>query len=190
LCQTVGRKALGNRGLGKTPSTKVNFMGIVIAVLLTTLLHPVVALDEWTEEWSAEAFLGFSAEQLAAYTDMATRHPEYFGRDHPHFRPPQVTWTGSVEQWRPLVAKYFAPQDVPTAMCIIQEESGGNPTAKNPYSSASGLFQHLARYWPARSTKAGVPGASIWDPEASTVVAAWLKRAGGWTHWTTWPLCR
>ena len=31
--------------------------------------------------------------------------------------------------------------------CVVQRESGGNPTARNPRSSAQGLFQFLDRSW-------------------------------------------
>lgn len=95
-----------------------------------------------------------------------------------------VSISYSVEQWRPLVEKYFKAQDVPTAMRIMQCESRGDPNAKNPHSSASGLFQHLARYWPERSAKAGWAGADIFDPEANIAVAAWLKSVAGWRSWT------
>lgn len=90
----------------------------------------------------------------------------------------------NVEQWRPLVAQHFPASEVERALCIMSRESGGNPNAKNPRSSASGLFQHLARYWPDRSAAAGWAGASIWDPEANIAVAAWLQRTGGWGHWS------
>ncbi len=98
---------------------------------------------------------------------------------------PRATWpVAGVEQWRTLVEKYFQPADIPWAMRVMACESGGNPLAKNPRSSASGLFQHLARLWPERSVKAGWPGADIFDPEANIAVAAWLYYYGGGPgHW-------
>lgn len=91
---------------------------------------------------------------------------------------------GSVEDWRPLVEMFFAPRDVDRALRIIRCESRGNPWAKNPGSSASGLFQHLASAWPSRSAKAGWAGSDIFDPVANTAVAAWLVyQGGGWSHW-------
>jgi hypothetical protein len=89
-----------------------------------------------------------------------------------------------VETWRPLVEAHFAPEDVTRALAVISCESSGDPNAKNPRSSASGLFQHLGRFWPERSVKAGVPGADIFDPTANVTVAAWLVyEGGGWSHW-------
>lgn len=38
--------------------------------------------------------------------------------------------------------------DIPSwATCIVERESGGNPQAQNPSSSASGLFQDLSSTW-------------------------------------------
>lgn len=88
-----------------------------------------------------------------------------------------------VERWRPLVADYFRPADVNLALRIIDCESHGDPNAKNPRSSASGLWQHLATYWPSRASAAGWGGSSIWDPEANTAVAAWLAYSEGFHHW-------
>ena len=90
----------------------------------------------------------------------------------------------NVEVWRPLVEAHFAPEDVARALAVISCESSGDPDAKNPRSSASGLFQHLGRFWPERSVKAGLAGADIFDPSANVAVAAWLVYdGGGWSHW-------
>lgn len=89
----------------------------------------------------------------------------------------------TVEQWRPLVTHYFPSGWVEWALRIMQCESGGDPEAANPHSSARGLFQHLHRLWPDRSTRAGWEGASIFDPEANIAVAAWLLEVGGPSHW-------
>ena len=52
-----------------------------------------------------------------------------------------------VEQWRGLVEQYFTPGDVNTALCVMAGESGGNPGADNPRSSAAGLWQFLKSTW-------------------------------------------
>lgn len=90
----------------------------------------------------------------------------------------------NVEAWRGLVATHFPAGDVDRALRVIACESAGDPGAANPRSSARGLFQHLGRFWPERSAKAGVGGASILDPSANVAVAAWLvAEGGGWSHW-------
>ncbi|MGA7270731.1 MAG: S-layer homology domain-containing protein [Acidimicrobiia bacterium] len=96
-------------------------------------------------------------------------------------------WTqgSGVEVWRPVVEAYFRPSDVDRALRIMSCESQGDPYARNHRSGASGLFQHLPKYWSGRSADAGFSGASIYDPEANVAVAAWLVyHLGGWSHWT------
>jgi len=101
------------------------------------------------------------------------------------------TFWPNVERWRPAVTEAVYAwggddDDVHRFLRIMQCESAGLPDAKNPNSSASGLMQQLARYWPERSASAGVPGADIFDPYANIWVSSWLALAspyGGWQHW-------
>lgn len=95
------------------------------------------------------------------------------------------------ESWRWLVEIYFPEGLVDEALAIIQCESRGNADAKNPRSTAAGLWQFLEGTWSWASVEAGWGGSSRWDPEASTAVAAWLVQAsvetghryGRWGHW-------
>ncbi len=93
------------------------------------------------------------------------------------------TYLPEVERWRPLVAAYFLPDDVPWAMRVMNCESTGDPDAKNTRSTASGLFQHLASQWPNRAASAGWAGSDVFDPEANVAVAAWLFYEDGPRHW-------
>lgn len=91
----------------------------------------------------------------------------------------------SADEVRSIISLFFKPADVDTALTIAKCESTLNPNNVNSSSHASGLFQHLPRYWAERSAKAGWEGADIFDPYANVAVAAWLKYYdGGWTHWT------
>jgi hypothetical protein len=91
-----------------------------------------------------------------------------------------------VEQWRPLVEAWFGA-NTDAALRVMRCESGGNASAYNP-SGASGLFQHMARYWPDRAAAAGFAGADIFDPVANVGVAAWLSSAGtDFSHWVCRP---
>lgn len=90
------------------------------------------------------------------------------------------------EGWRGLVEQHFAPGDVDRALRIMACESNGDPDARNRSSGASGLFQHMPRYWAERSAGAGFGGESIFDPVANVAVAAWMVYdypGGGWQHW-------
>lgn len=156
------------------------------AEALTELASSVINNGTLTLE-AMEAYLTAVLEAEALYTPPPTKTAP---RPSSSASPAPSSWVQGAEQWRPLVAAYFPASMVDYALAVIWCESRGDPTADNPTSSAAGLFQHLGRYWSERSAAAGVPGASIYDPEASTIVAAWLvleAPGGGWHHWTCRP---
>lgn len=94
----------------------------------------------------------------------------------------------NVERWRSLVAQNFPAGVVDQALSVMECESQGNPNAVNPISRASGLFQHMPGFWSDRSRRAGVPGASIFDPTANVKVAGWLySQSNTWSHWSCKP---
>jgi hypothetical protein len=68
---------------------------------------------------------------------------------------------------------------------IVEHESMMMPDparAKNPSSSASGLFQFLSSTW--ASTPYGRAGMSVWSPYASALAAGYLHQQGqGCVHW-------
>lgn len=170
-------------------------LGFVIAFLLALAFfalapaqsHTNEQLDEWVEDWQSDAVE--TIEWFDDWTDMATRHLQFFGR-HVHRAVSRQTLTAKwsvgvpagVEQWRSLVASWFRADEVDRAMRIMSCESGGDPGAYNP-SGASGLFQHLRKYWTSRSTAAGFPGADPFDPVANVATAAWLRDDMGWGSW-------
>ncbi len=133
-----------------------------------------------------ELLAGFEVN-AALYTPTLTQTPSLSSSS------PGYTIGEAAAAWRPLVAAHFPAYLVEEALAVVWCESTGNPTAYNTSSGASGLFQHLAKYWAARSSKAGVPGADIMDPTANVLVAAWLVRTsleadiGPWAHWTCRP---
>ncbi len=160
-------------------------IGITLFLLVMmadrALAHTEEEMDQWFEEWIETVNDSLSPALMLEFIDMKERHPWYWAP-----RVTRVTWSGSVEQWRPLVTVYFPALQVNTAMRVLNCETGGtgNPNSYNESSGASGLFQHLPKYWTERSRKAGWAGADIMDPEANVAVAAWLQRTGGWRHWT------
>lgn len=88
-----------------------------------------------------------------------------------------------------LVVKYWPADLVPWALAIIECESGFDPWAKNPTSTAAGLFQFLRSTWdkgpaPALGLPAywtGAPYVAEWNVQA----AAWLyANWGGTSQWS------
>jgi hypothetical protein len=168
---------------------------LAATLVVTLLLHPIEALDEWVEEWTAQAIeLGETVEWIAEYTDMATRHPAFFGRPVPVKRtvskvltrsPSIGTVPAGVEGWRSLVAAHWPADLVDTALCIIDKESQGLATADNPRSTARGLFQVL-RSWPIAF---GYTYADLYDPAINAIVAYRVYQIQGWRAWTVHHQC-
>lgn len=94
-----------------------------------------------------------------------------------------------VERWRPLVAEHFEPEHVDTMMCIMGHESQGVATAKNPRSSARGLFQILASLW---APHFGVTYQDLYDPETNVRLARAIFDQQGYGAWAPYGrgLCR
>lgn len=92
--------------------------------------------------------------------------------------PLTIVWAdvSSCEDWRPLISLYFG-DETDTAVRVCTCESGGNPLADNPISSASGLFQHLQSWW------AGYWSFDPFDPESSIYFAKALRDLYGWDQW-------
>jgi len=94
----------------------------------------------------------------------------------------------SVEAWRPLVAKYWAADRVDCVLGIIKKESRGDPRAYNASSGASGVMQHLIKYWKGRAAAAGFRDsnglyASPYNAEANIAAGAYI--AGSASDWYT-----
>ena len=69
------------------------------------------------------------------------------------------------------------------ARSIVARESGGDPRAQNPSSSAAGCFQTLARH-SGRYVKLGYSWADRYDPDVNTLVALDLYREAGTSPWS------
>lgn len=95
-----------------------------------------------------------------------------------NWEPQRKEWGSQVEQWRPLVAGQFSESKVETAMCLMYYESKGNPDAKNPNSTASGLFQILRFWWKGEfNLDPFVPEQNVW-------MAAQIQLQQGWGAWS------
>lgn len=88
---------------------------------------------------------------------------------------------------RALVEAYFRPGDIDTVMRVIACESGFNPDAKNPRSSAAGIAQFLRGTWNWVAENTGSPTyaeGGPYDVAWSVTNMAWLWYHGGPQHWT------
>ena len=110
----------------------------------------------------------------------------------PRVAPRRGPYGEQVERWRPLVARWF-PGEVDVAMCVMRHESSGDPNAKNPASSAAGLWQFLRSTWNRAAAGLDLPTygeGGPYDPEDATRAAAWLRaRGSGWGQWTAAGKC-
>lgn len=143
--------------------------------------------SDWLERHPCRKALGTWVEEECARLDPPT-HSEASQSLRPS--------TGSgVEGWRSLVAAYFPTEQVDRALCIMSHESGGNPNADNPRSSAAGLFQFLRGTWdsvPSSITGGSYSSGQVYAPEPNIAAAAWLWSKSGWSPWSPWNrgLCR
>lgn len=150
---------------------------LIAAIALTATAVPAVAIETPELHVAHEAYLTARAEveHEALLLDLQGINGPYDNSRG------EFSW--AVERWRPIVERYFPEDRIDWALRIIECESHGDPAAKNPYSTASGLFQHLASLWPERSARAGFAGADVFDPFANVAVGAWLLENGGPGNW-------
>lgn len=154
---------------------------IALTLLLTTTTPTPVVEPPCAEGLIHYMPYCFTPAGLSAFLTPAVEAP-------PTSAPPYLTPAVGAERWRSLVARYFPWWEVDDALRVMRCESGYDPNARNKYSGASGLFQHMPRYWADRSSRAGWGGYSIFDPEANVAVAAWLwGQTGTWSHWACKP---
>ncbi len=172
------------------------FIFIMLMSMAPAGAHTRTELDEWVEWWSVQADYAIDPGLLEMLTDMAERHPWYFDEDASGGTVQASASTSGIHRgmgsdvapWRGLVEAYFDPGDIETAMCIMSHESGGNPNAKNPKSTAAGLFQFLRGTWdnmvPASVSGGSYASGQVYNGEANIRSAAWLQNAAGWTQWS------
>ncbi|MDI6788486.1 MAG: transglycosylase SLT domain-containing protein [Planctomycetota bacterium] len=68
-------------------------------------------------------------------------------------------------------------------LTLAKCESNFDPKAKNPNSSASGLFQFVKKTWDWTIKEMGQPTWDVFNPEHNTAAAAFLIKKDGLRHW-------
>jgi hypothetical protein len=170
-----------------------------VALALPASAHDLDEIEAFERSWRAQLVAaaaitgGLSIDDLRELVELRR---DFEGRHAWHYNPapaparrssttsrPSVP--GSVEAWRPLVAQHFPAGEVDRALCLIYHESRGDPSARNPRSSATGLFQILA-FWEDRY------GLDRLDPAQNVQLARIIRDAQGWTAWNPYKrgLCR
>lgn len=156
--------------------------------------HTDAELDAWHDSWHERllhAATTGSRDLTQEWTDMVRRHPCQLGGncvvvDKPARRSVDVR-NDSVplapDAIRSLVETYFPAEWVDEALSVSYCESRWNPGAKNPKSTASGLFQFLAKTWERYGR------GDVFDPEANVAAAARMTQRyvelGHW-RWLGW----
>ena len=160
---------------------------MIVAVTFVLLFAAKGARADVMTPPMAEAVAEYKAAQHAEwlewFTDINGPWSPQIAHTHPtaETRPPTPTYGPGVAQWRTLVAAYFLPEHVDAALSVMSCESEGNPLAKNPTSTASGLFQFLKAWW---SGEWALPAFDPFDPEANIAAAASVTGDGtDWGHW-------
>jgi hypothetical protein len=162
-----------------------------LTLVATVALGPsALPTDVWEADWIARATqTGLTPTLMAEWRQLKALDPTWTEPEpiQPVAANNSVSLEG-VEQWRWLVAQHFKPEDVETALAIMACESGGNPTAENPTSTATGLFQHLRGWW---SGEWGLDAFDPFDPAQSVAAAAALRYGrGNWNDWRASEWCR
>jgi hypothetical protein len=159
-----------------------NLISSLLVVIAIATATPAAAAAVATHEFE-EARTTYQLEHLAMIEQEQQRLLTALLMANGPYDTTGDEFAWAVERWRPVVAMYFPTDRVDWALHIIECESHGDPDAKNPRSTASGLFQHLASLWGERAAAAGWADADVFDPFANIAVAAWLLETGGPGHW-------
>lgn len=161
----------------------------------------VDAINMWVADTWADRYI--DPDEMMLWVELETRyahtHTRPVARSAPQPQPavtpppaptPPIVVSG-VEQWRGMVAAYFPEWAVGDALSVMSCESRGNPNAKNPTSSAAGLFQFIRSTWDWVAPNVGAgsyDSGAVYDPASNVAAAHWLwSSTGGWSHWVCQP---
>lgn len=118
---------------------------------------------------------------VVAHAEEGT--PQDFPRYSPASRGPRASYdTDQVQQWREAVDAYSWPTE--TALLVIACESQGDPSAVNPSSGATGLFQTMPSWRGLARRLFG--SADLLNPAVNLAVAfvLWEDSGGRFSwHW-------
>jgi hypothetical protein len=158
----------------------------------TEYVKPEIKAPEKTEEEKEQER---KAEQEKQAALLAEETPEIGTKEvdttpAPQLKPepkPEVpvNYVGNAKEFEDLIRQRCQQVGCNSTQVIrvMYCESGGRSNAKNPYSSASGLFQYMPPTYLSFSSMAGFPGADIWNPYDQINVTTWAFANGYARHW-------
>jgi hypothetical protein len=99
-----------------------------------------------------------------------------------------IEWRNGTWHVRQLIRcaeeRWPVPGGAAMALYVADRESHFRPDAYNSYSGASGIFQHLSRYWAGRADAFGFGGWSPFNARANIMVTMrMVHRLGSWSPW-------
>lgn len=130
----------------------------------TTTRDPIVDVLEERVAYLEAELVKSNVDQTALREEVKRLYTERASRSTRTAR--AVRRPGACSGWGHLVFRYPWPHS--TACAVLACESGGNPNARNPRSSATGLFQILN---------------GPLDPEANVALAFRMWQQRGWQPW-------
>ena len=136
---------------------------------------------------------------------MLISPPPYYWQNPPPKRVVSVSYSPSKirndwpipskEDAKALIAHWagFYGVDVPTALCIIEKESGFFSQAKNRVSSAAGLGQDIISTFNSTAKRMGHTEWNyyehVFNADINAQLNMWLMATDGVGHWVVWPKC-
>lgn len=89
-------------------------------------------------------------------------------------------------------SEYYG-NDINLAFCLVNLESGFDHLAKNPNSTAAGIWQFLETTFNSTVIRMGHPewnyNEHVYNAEINAQMGSWLLHEDGYTHWIVWKSC-
>ena len=146
---------------------------VLCGALLPAIASPARAADGACSVSEAHARVRDAERALARAQARVreARHVESATRTY------SAMYGSGVGRWVRLARRVGWPWGQMGTLClVIDRESGGDPRATNPASSASGLLQFLSGWWAGRFDP--------FDPRQSLRHGWYAVRDGGWSPWS------
>lgn len=164
--------------------TVIVFLGLMLLIMLVAKAHTIEEQEAWYAAWNEEVTAngGLTTELINEWLDWQERHQlDHKEPDAPITVQSSRTFIPAVENWRSVVEVHFGA-NTDKALAVMQCESMGDAHAKNPRSTASGLFQFLRSTWKTVTGEDNHGG--VFDGAYNIEAAAKLSKGG--TNWGPW----